>query len=952
VKLTLDAIEPCDVRLVAVHHPLEWLARFDASGARVLFEKHAAIVLTGHEHRTDPAGVVSSRGQAIYDRAGCLYETHEYSNSYSVLDIDGEADRVELRLRTWWADRREFDAATNIVKEGRVSIPFPRTGTPAPTDSPKAGAVARLDNLPTELTTFIGREAELDEAARLLGRGRLLTLIGPAGCGKTRLAVETAARQRDRFRDGVWLVELAPLSQPDLVADAVAAAVGVKLGGRSPATEALVESLTGREALIVLDNCEHLVAACARVAEALLRGCPELQVLATSREALRVSGEIVLRMPSLSLPDLAGASPPEELLRSESVRLFVDRAAAVQPGFELTAGNGAEVARICHRLDGVPLAIELAAARVGTLPPAEIARRLGESFRLLRQGRRTAETRQQTLEGALDWSYRLLDGEEAVLLRHLAVFAGGFALDAVEDVCEGGALSRVDVVDVLMRLVGKSLIVAAEELSGRPRYRLLEMVRQYARERLAEAAETDALLERHARWYVELAEEGAAPEPADVRLRRFDLETDNFRAALHWLLDHDPPEALRLAGSLSDWWLLRGRLGEAREWLEAAVERTPDDSGAAAAALLRAMWFADRTGDTVQGGRLAERSLSIYRKLGDRAGTAQALHMLGLQSWLRGDYPRASELLEAAIEEARLAPSPAHEANATHALGILAISTRDLPGARSRLEQALELLERLPDDSPPVFLVVTPGQVPLVRARGPVLGVVQEEFMFGRVVGPPTAAAYVRINLALVARLEGDPGGADVLLGNALARLRAADDERGIAQALAAVGRLATLEGDTARAHETLRESLVIRRRFGDVRSVGLTLGLLAELAVDGGDLEHGGSLLERALAMFHEVGDRPAALWMLWALARVELLAGKTDAARRRLEAGLAVCEALRVRVMRAWTLAALAEVDLRAAVPDRAQGLLEEARQEFDQCGDPWGLERCEALERELRP
>jgi predicted ATPase len=821
--------------------------------------------------------------------------------------------------------------------------------------APAVTAGASLDNLPAELTTFIGRDAQLGEVARLLRRGPLVALVGSAGCGKTRLALEVAARAREDFRDGVWLVELAPLAQADLIADAVAAAVGVRLGARSPAAATLVESRAAREALIVLDNCEHLVAPCAHLAEALLRGCPGMQILATSREPLQVSGEIVFRVPSLTLPDLARASSREELTRSESVRLFVERAAAAQPGFALTAANAAAVAWICHRLDGVPLAIELAAARVGSLPPAEIEHRLGQSYRLLQQERRTLQPRQQTLEAALDWSHRLLDDQEATLFRRLAVFAGGFWLDAAEDVCERGALSREDVVDALTRLVGKSLVVAEalDGQGGRVRFRLLEMVRQYARERLAETDELGGVLECHARFYVELAARTGrgevAPSAADEPLRRLDLETDNFRAALEWLLEHDAPEAVRLAGSLSDWWLLRGRLVEGRAWHRAAAERTRQDSAAAAAALLRAVAFSGRAGDMAEGGRLAARSLSIYRGLGDRAGTVRALHTLGLQSWLRGDYPRARELLQATIAEARLMPSPAYEANPTHALGMVAISARDLPGARAWLEHALELLEPLPEDAPPSFLVVTPGLVPLVRGRGSVLGVVQEEsqiMFFRRVVGPRTAAAYVRLNLGLLSRLEGDPAGADVLLGSALARLRAAGDEHGIAQALAAIGRLATLQGDAGRAHEALRTSLVMRRRLGDVRSVGLTLALLAELAADGGDVEHGASLLERALAMVEEIGDRPAMMWMLWALGRVDLLAGRADAARGRLEAGLVLAEELGARVMRAWTIASLAEVDLRVAASDRGRRLLQEARDEFERCGDPWGLERCEAL------
>lgn len=800
------------------------------------------------------------------------------------------------------------------------------------------------DNLPPELTTFIGREAELVEVARLMRRGPLLTLAGPAGCGKTRLALEVAARQREGFRHGVWLVELSSLSQPGLIADAVAAAVGVTLSGRSPVPLALVESLAGREALIVLDNCEHLVEGCAGLVEVLLRGCPELMVLATSREPLQIAGEVVWRVPSLTLPDRAGASAPRELIRAESVRLFVERAAAAWQEFALTPDNAADVVRICHRLDGVPLAIELAAARVGALSPAEIATRLGNSFRVLGRGRRAAQTRQQTLEAALDWSYRLLDDEEATLLRHVSVFAGTFGLDAVEGVCTG------DTVELVVRLVAKSMVVA-ENAAGGPRYRLLEMVRQYARERLGESGEFEALRERHARWYAELPEALGGSIGVEIGLRRLDLETDNLRAALSWLLECDPSAALRLAGSLGNWWLLRGRLHEGREWLESAVERTPQTNAAAADALLRAVPFAARAGDMTQGGRLAERSLAIYRSLGDWLGTSRALHMLGLLAWLVGEFARASGLLAEANGEARLAAAAVAEANAAHALALVAISTGDLERARSALDRALELLEPLPADSRPEFLVVTLGIVPFAAHGGGTPRVVQDESQITfRRAAPRTAAAYVRLNLALLARLEGEPARADVVLGDALARLRAEGDDAGIALTLAAIGRYAMLEGDLVRARQTLGESLALRRRLGDVRGVGLSLWLIAELAAASGDTDRGRSLLERALAMLDEIGDRPALMWILAALAQLELAADRPDAARRWLETALAISEELGARTMRGWTLASLAEADRRAGAHERAARLLEQARHAFERCGSRWGIERCEALEREL--
>ena len=490
--------------------------------------------------------------------------------------------------------------------------------------------------LPFEPTAFIGREAELADVAALLRRGALLTLAGPAGAGKTRLAIEAAARQRERFRDGVRLVELAPLAQPELIPHAVAAAVGVRLAGGPPAGEALVAGLRERELLLVLDNCEHLVAGCAELADEVLRGCPHVQVLATSREPLAVAGEIVYRVPSLSLPR------PGREAESEAVRLFLDRARSVEPGLALD-----DVARICHQLDGMPLAIELAAARAGTLP----ADRLGEAFRALRYQRRTGATRQQTLEAALEWSHRLLDADEAALLARLSVFAGSFDAEAAEAIAGDGG--SADTLDLLAQLVAKSLVVASDG-----RYRLLELVRQFARERLADA---DELAERHARWYGELVER-ATP-------RALDLEQSNLRAALAWLLEHEPASALALATALGEWWLLRGRLAEGRRWLEAAAERAPSDTAAAAAALLRAVPFAARADAVGVGDRLAQRSLAISERLGDPAGVADALVLLGLQCWVRGEHAQARAWLERA-------PSAAPGIDAVHALGLVAIVAR------------------------------------------------------------------------------------------------------------------------------------------------------------------------------------------------------------------------------------------------------------------------------------
>ena len=391
------------------------------------------------------------------------------------------------------------------------------------------GVVPGRRRLPLETSTFVGREHELAELGTLLGRTRLLTLAGTGGAGKTRLALELARGREDALADGAILVELDSVGEGADVPDAVAEALDLRALPGGALVDAIAAELAPRELLLVLDNCEHVIGASAALADALLRSAPRLTILATSREPLRVPGEVVFRVPSLAIPDPDAAQVPGALLDYEAVRLFVERAGAVSPGFELDESNAGAVARICHRLDGLPLALELAAARIDALAAGALAERLDDRFRLLRAGSRTAPTRQQTLEAALDWSYELLADVERVLLRRLAVFSGGFTLEAAEEVCAGDGLERAQVADVLARLVEKSL-VTTEERQGARRYRQLETIRAYATARLAEAEERAALSLRQAEWLAGLVERG------DSQLSGLDPERGNLRAALETLL--------------------------------------------------------------------------------------------------------------------------------------------------------------------------------------------------------------------------------------------------------------------------------------------------------------------------------------------------------------------------------------------------------------------------------
>jgi non-specific serine/threonine protein kinase len=518
--------------------------------------------------------------------------------------------------------------------------------------SPLLQRLGKPNNLPRQLTSFVGREREIAEVARLLDSAALVTLTGAGGAGKTRLAIQVAADLLDVYADGVWLAELAALSDGSLVAQAIAQAVGVQEETRRPLVESLASTIGTREVLLLLDNCEHLLAACAALVDRLLRACPRLRILATSREPLGIAGETVFRVPSLPLPDVERLPPVEEQVRYEAVRLFLDRALAVQPGFAVTDHNAPALAQVCHRLDGIPLAIELAAARVSALTVEQIAARLDQRFRLLIGGSRTAMPRQQTLRATVDWSYELLAERERLLLQRLAVFAGGWTLEAAETVCSGGGIEEQQVLETLSALVDKSL-VQAEAQGEAVRYRLLETVRQYAREMLQQSGEEAVVCARHLSWLLALAER-AATEARGLQqatwLDRFEVEHDNFRTALGWSTSAGDTEAgLRLTTMLLGLWSLRGYSGEGRARLADLLSRAPERTRARAGALTSAGYLAVRQGDYTVALPLLAESLVLWREFGDEPGIARALHVLGEALLGLGEHGQAKMLLEESL---------------------------------------------------------------------------------------------------------------------------------------------------------------------------------------------------------------------------------------------------------------------------------------------------------------
>ena len=634
------------------------------------------------------------------------------------------------------------------------------------------------NNLPLETTSFVGRERELSEVEGLLCRTRLLTLTGVGGSGKTRLALRIAGR---RANEGdVWWVELASLSGEDLVLRKVASTLGVAESPGRPTSELLVDYLESRKTLLVLDNCEHLVEACASLADVLLHACPDVRILATSREPLGVGGEVSWPVPPLALPDSGRVRAPDDLLRYEAVGLFVERAGAVVPGFVLTEEDAPAVAEVCARLDGMPLAIELAASRVRMLSAKQILDRLDDRFRLLR-GDRTATPRHRTLGATIDWSYGLLSEKEKILFRRLSVFAGGWTLSAAEEICSDDGVGEYEVLELLSCLVDKSLVVVARG-DEETRYRMLETVRQYASGRLVESGERAGVRARHAGFFLDLAEEAetglAGPEQA-AWVERLDTEHDNLRAALGWLAEEQEVErGLRLAAALMRFWWFRAYLIEGRAHLESllGLTGTPvrDEVRAKALHALAVLIYRqadDAAGDwTVARFRLDE-SLAIYRRLGNEARVAAVLLDLGRVCAELGEWDAARDFLDESIKIVRRSGNQSGIALSLFALGRMYWLREEYSPARALIEEGLGIFWKLGDrfwiNASLVFL----GYIDCEEGR---FDAARSRFLQMNEVVPlagfPWGATYTLEGFARLAAVEGEAlralrlGGATVAL--------------------------------------------------------------------------------------------------------------------------------------------------------------------------------------------
>jgi predicted ATPase/DNA-binding SARP family transcriptional activator len=683
-----------------------------------------------------------------------------------------------------------------------------------------------VDPLPLRLSALVGRESELEGIGRGLAECRLLTLTGPGGVGKTRLALAAAnsASAAGQFPAGVCWTELSPVEDPAIIPSLVAARLGVPDAPGQDAAQAIAAHVRGRPVLLVLDNCEHLIADTASLAEFLLTACPAMAVLATSREPLGVDGELTWAVPPLSLPAPSATAAANVLARSSAVRLFEQRARLVRPSFRLNDDNAAALARICRRLDGLPLAIELAAARMRTLSPGQLARRLDEVFVVLVGGARSAPARHRALRAALDWSHDMLTAGERAVFRRLAVFAEDFTLDAAERVVPGGGVSANVILDLLTRLADKSLLQVDHDGST-VRYRLLATIRDYAAERLAEAAEIAGTRLAHLRYYAELAEHAAAridragtrAGRIEVELNRLDAELPNLRRAFEYAAESDDPVApLRIACSLHRYGYLRGHYAEVLQWLDTAVIRCPGaPARLRAQALLGGGALAMLRCDYLPAVRRLEAALRLYRELDDERGIAGTLRVLGNVAREQGRYARAAELYAESLALAEAAGDRRAAANVHVTLAMVCWLRCDFGRAATEAAAAQEIY----------------------RALGDVEGIVS-----------------ALVSLGITARYTADAERSAVLLAESLALAEGIGFREGIAWSAEQLGLLAAGRGDPA-AIQMLRRSLELHAELGDRWRMSSVLEDLAAIALSGNDAARAARLLGAAEAVREGIG-------------------------------------------------------------------------------------------------
>jgi predicted ATPase/class 3 adenylate cyclase len=758
--------------------------------------------------------------------------------SLATQELVRDASPVDARLEDL-GERRLKD----LFRPERV---FQITTPDLPSEFPPLRTLESLrNNLPLQPTPLVGREREVEEVCERLRQEdiRLLTLTGPGGTGKTRLALQAAADLLEDFEDGVFFVYLAATTDPDLFLTQVAGALGLQESGDVPLEDLLKEYLGRRELLLVLDNFEQLLSAVPLVGE-LLSAAPRLKGLATSRIPLGIYGEHEYAVPPLSVPDTKRLPPIEVLSQYEAVRLFIDRASAAKRGFEITSENAPAVAEICARLDGLPLAIELAAARIKLLPPKVLLTRLANRLKLLTGGPKDLPARQRTLRGAIEWSHDLLEEGEKTLFARLSVFSGGRTLEAIEAICNAEGDLPVDALDGVSSLLDKSLLVREETSEEESRFVMLETIHEFAREMLQESGEAAEVSRLHAEYFLTFAEE-AEPElegPDQVAwMERLEADLDNFRAALSWLLEVGEVElALRIGAALSLFWRIRGHLSEGRRWLSEGLsggDAAP--AGVRARAMLVLGDLAWKQGDYPQGEEKLEASLALCREAGDRRGEAQALNSLGFIASEHNDLERAEKLLEESLALGRKASMPVVINSALNSLAALAAYRNDYARATVLLEEGLGI----------------------ARAAGDVRGI-----------------AIHTTSLGATAVVTGEFERAEALLQQGREMFWKLGDWLHVSVADLNLGNLALARNDFDLAEKQGLKVILDLQERADVFGIDGALDILASVTASRGEIRRAARIWG-AVEGYRDARDIP------WAPDEREMIEPRIDAARTRLD-------------------------------------------------------------------
>lgn len=752
---------------------------------------------------------------------------------------------------------------------------------------------ARPNNLPVQLSSFIGREDTMKEVKNLLGQSRLLTIIGSGGAGKTRLAMQTGADMIDDFANGVFIAELAPVLDPSLAVQSVMNALEVKEEhGKAPA-ETLLEHLKDKELLLILDNCEHLIDECANLSELLLSKCLKVKLIATSREALNCSGERIFLIPALSVPDSAVKFTPEHLTQYEAVRLFIERAISVNPGFRINNENAPALAEICRRLDGIPLAIELAAVRINVLPVEKICAKLDDRFKLLTGGKRTALPRQQTLKAMIDWSYDLLSEHEKLIWSRLSVFNGGWTLESAEKVCSDEKIESYEILDLLCSLTDKSIINYSAE---KDRYFMLESLKQYGEEKLKEAGRTGEIISKHLDYYMELSEE-AEPKlkssESKIWLEILESDHDNFQTAIiRSVYDNEWEKVSRLAGALGRFWKIRGHQSTGRKLLDSVLGNEKEISKPVLRKILS--WsgiLSHDQGEYETSLNYHNRSLIISKELNDKTGIAGTLNSLGAIESDMGNNEKAQEYYCESLALRKETGDKFDIARSLNNLGSAAYELGDFEKAQKFYNESLEIKRSIGDQYSVAETLSNLGNIAYAQGKYEQPQNFQEECLaLNREVGNKNGMADSLNNLGKTKYTLGKYEQAREYYEESLTIQNEIGDKSGISHSLNDLGNLFIQLEKFEQAGKYFEESLKLFRSIGEKLGIAISLNNLGKLALIKGEYADAGEFIKESLVISREIGDKWGIALTINGLGNLAYYEGNYDLARKYFHESLAL--------------------------------------------------------------